>query len=272
MNHLLRPQLGRGYTEVLKPPTSGLRYITFGVVNLADGDTYSDATGSQEAVGVILGGKCAVKGSGFDWGVVGQRRNVFEGRATGFYLPIGTNFTLTASGPCSVALCKAPSELKSKPVLVPPDEVKVKVVGKHNWKRYVNDIVDTRIQAQRLVVGETFNPPGNWSSCPPHRHEVDNLPEEVCMEEVYHFKVAPSQGYGFQRIYTDNGSTDVAYVVKDGSTVAIPCGYHPVAAAPGYRLYYLWILAGACRVLQPRDDPQHAWLKNCEPIVEELGA
>ncbi|MBM3216593.1 5-deoxy-glucuronate isomerase, partial [Candidatus Poribacteria bacterium] len=36
---------------------------------------------------------------------------------------------------------------------------------------------------------------------------------------------------------------------------------HPVAAAPGYELYYLWMLAGDRRKLIPYDDPQHAWVK-----------
>jgi 5-deoxy-glucuronate isomerase len=271
MNHMLRPQLKRGYTETVSPPACGIRYITFGVVELGNGERHSGATDSQELVGVVLAGKCAVKGQGFDWGVVGQRRSVFDGKATGFYLPAGTSYTLTAVGPCTIALCRAPSDAQSKPVLVQPDDVRVKVVGRHNWKRYVHDIVDLRVPAQRLVVGETFNPPGNWSSCPPHRHEKENLPEEVAMEEVYYFKVWPPQGFGFQRIYTDDSSTDVAYVIHDNDTVAIPRGYHPVAAAPGYRLYYLWMLAGSSRVLQPRDDPQHAWLKNCEPILDESG-
>ena len=49
----------------------------------------------------------------------------------------------------------------------------------------------------------------------------------------------------------------------------MPEGYHPVVAGPGYRLYYLWVLAGERRELLPKDDP-NAWLKNCEPIVKEI--
>jgi 5-deoxy-glucuronate isomerase len=45
--------------------------------------------------------------------------------------------------------------------------------------------------------------------------------------------------------------------------VGIPGGYHPVVAAPGYRLYYLWAIgacAGSPRALATFDDPAHAWL------------
>ena len=91
------------------------------------------------------------------------------------------------------------------------------------------------------------------------------------MEEVYFFRVKPSQGFGLQRVYTDSRSLDEAYTVENDDTVVLPEGYHPVVAGPGYRLYYLWILAGRQRILRPRDDPDHQWLKDAEPIIEEVG-
>jgi len=90
------------------------------------------------------------------------------------------------------------------------------------------------------------------------------MPDEVKQEEIYYFRVDPPQGFGFQRIYTSDGSLDEAYVVRDGDTVIIPRGYHPVAAAPGYSLYYLWMIAGTQRIMRPRDDPAHAWVKQSE--------
>lgn len=34
------------------------------------------------------------------------------------------------------------------------------------------------------------------------------------------------------------------YHVKDGSTLAIDKGYHPVVVAPGYQMYYFTIIVG----------------------------
>jgi 5-deoxy-glucuronate isomerase len=34
-----------------------------------------------------------------------------------------------------------------------------------------------------------------------------------------------------------------------------------VVAAPGYDLYYLWVLAGEGRQMVPRLDPRHAWVQ-----------
>ena len=94
------------------------------------------------------------------------------------------------------------------------------------------------------MVGETFNPPGNWSSYPPHKH--DGRDGEPVLEEVYYYRVDPAHGFGQQMLYTEDGEC-VTHTVRDGDAVLLPYGYHPVSAPPGYQLYYLWGLAGAER-------------------------
>jgi 5-deoxy-glucuronate isomerase len=76
--------------------------------------------------------------------------------------------------------------------------------------------------------------------------------------------VHPAQGFGIQRIYSGDDDLDEVYAIRDGEAVVIPKGYHPVAAAPGYRVYHLWMLAGPKRVMRPRDDPDHAWVHQLE--------
>ncbi len=52
-------------------------------------------------------------------------------------------------------------------------------------------------------------------------------------------------------------------MLRHGAVVGIPHGYHPVCAAPGYRLYYLWALSaapGTPRALALHEDPAHRWL------------
>ena len=110
------------------------------------------------------------------------------------------------------------------------------------------------------MVGETINPPGNWSSYPPHKHDRHAPPDEVALEELYYYRFKPETGFGVQLIYDDRDET--ARIVRDGDVVAIPSGYHPVVAAPGYSLYYLWVMAGEGRMLAPYFDPTHAWVQN----------
>ena len=117
--------------------------------------------------------------------------------------------------------------------------------------------------AQRLLLGETINPPGNWSSYPPHRHDRDNPPEEVDLEEVYLFKTNPAGGFGVQiRYELDGDRAEEAFLVRDDDIAVIRTGFHPVVAASGYELYYLWVMAGAGRVMVPYLDPAHAWVMN----------
>jgi len=86
------------------------------------------------------------------------------------------------------------------------------------------------------------------------------------MEEVYFFVFDPPQGFGMQRIYSgadSPGQLDVGIPLEDGTTVAIPFGYHPVVAGPGYKMLYVWVLAGETREFGTwSDDPKHTWIKN----------
>jgi len=259
-----------GLLNVVNRDEAPLDFISLDILSLSQGGKFSIDTGEEEWVCIVFGGRCSIRGQGITWSDVGERPNVFAGVATGFYLPRQTEAVLEAGPGFSMAIAKAPATEKFEPVLVPPEKVQVKVFGAYNWRREVHTVIGATVKANHLIVGETFNPPGFWSSSPPHRHEKDDPPNEVKMEEVYYFKVDPPQGYGLQRLYTDDRRIDEAYALEDGDTVIIPEGYHPVAAAPGYRLYYLWILAGTTRTLCPRDDPKHAWLKSCEPIIREL--
>ena len=264
MGQHIRKPLNDGYNEIVPPRQPELEYIECGMAKLGPGRGYVEELDGKELVGIVMSGRCNVSGPGFNWEHLGGRKSVFDGKATGFYVPPGNSFTIRGESEATVALCRAPSDIHGEPFVVRPDEVVVNVVGRDNWQREVHSVVDDRFHCDHLVVGETFNAPGNWSSYPPHRHDKDDPPHEVEMEELYHFKVEPACGFGLIRIYTDDERIDEVHVLKDGDTVVIPEGYHPVAAAPAYKLYYLWILAGKNRTLVPRDDPQHAWIKERE--------
>ena len=88
---------------------------------------------------------------------------------------------------------------------------------------------------------------------------ADNLPVESSLEETYYHRLNPAQGFAFQRVYTDDRSLDEAIQVRDGDVVLVPRGYHPVAAAPGYDLYYLNVMAGPTRLWAVGNDPDHEW-------------
>lgn len=261
MEYLVKKSLGHGLNRVVSSSNKLLNYIELDLLFLKKGERFRANPKKKEEVLVILSGKGNITIDGGISTQVGEREDVFSNKAWGIYIPFNHTYSLETTGELEVAICRAPSDLEAEPVIVSPEKVKERKVGKGNFERVVYDIVDADINAKHLVVGETINPPGNWSSYPPHKHDIDNLPEEADLEEVYLFRVNPPYGFGMIRLYNDKFSLDKAYPLMENDVVIIKEGYHPVAAAPGYSLYYLWILAGEKRVLRPKDDPRHSWIK-----------
>lgn len=259
--------LHEGYNPLV---TEGeMEYIQFGVFKGKAGHTFSYDTGDREAVLVFLSGRCRLWVNGEDNGVVGGRRNVFEGNAWSLYAPNHTRVDIEVLDEVEVAVSQTRVAASGTPMLISPEKVNVRDVGVWNWRRDVKDIVDKRIPASRLVVGETVNPPGNWSSWPPHKHDVHQPPQESKQEEVYFFKVQPAHSFGVGRLYTAEGDVDEVFPIHDNTLLLIRRGYHPIGAAPGTRVYYLWTLAGETRDLFPNDAPDYRWMKDAELVMRE---
>jgi len=198
-----------------------------------------------------------------------SRKNVFDERATAVYLPARRVLEVEAASRLEGIFISTPAAARDAdvPAVVLPGDVKVSRRGRAHYRREVHDIFVDDPHAQRLMVGETFNPAGNWSSFPPHKH--DGADGEPRLEEVYHFRIDPPQGFAHQDLYTAAGEA-VTHRVRDGDAVLLPYGYHPVSAPPGYRVYYLWALSGDCRRLTPYEDPQHRWIHDAAGVEEVL--
>ena len=87
-----------------------------------------------------------------------------------------------------------------------PSDCGFEIRGGGNATRQIVDIVRPEFPADRLLLCEVFTPGGNWSSYPPHKHDTDDPPREVDLDEVYYFRFRDRDGYGFQRLYT-SGAT-----------------------------------------------------------------
>lgn len=258
------------YTEIVKAGT--MRFLGFGRLLLKKGERHSGETDGREFVLDVFSGSCSVKvepggAPATEFQAVGSRENVFDGPPAMVYIPASSRYTITSlSDQLDAGLFSAPSQMAAAPVLMDGPKVVTVQAGANNWKRTVHTALGEGVPAERLLAGETLNPPGNWSSYPPHKHDRKNPPNEAVLEEVYFFRVRPSQGYGFIWTYTapdDPDGFSTVFTVEDGDTVLLPKGYHPVVAAPGYDLHYTWVLAGEERRYGAwADDPRHAWVRN----------
>jgi 5-deoxy-glucuronate isomerase len=157
------------------------------------------------------------------------------------------------------SFCRAEERFPAR--VIQPDDVEVEIRGGGNATRQINHIMKPDFPAHRLLLVEVYTPGGNWSSYPPHKHDVHQPPSEVDLEEIYYYKVDRPEGYAIQRVYTKDRRLDATLTVRDGELVLIPEGYHPVVAAHGYRVYYLNALAGSARSMAASDDPDYAWVR-----------
>lgn len=249
-----------GKSEIYTKENSACKLVEIDMVRLADGEQKKYNEENKEYGMVILGGKCSVSGAGFEFKSVGKRKDVFDGAATCVYVPRNTEFTIKAEGEVSIAVCKSPAKRDHKPVVINPEDVVIKDMGKPGWERQAHFILDDRTDADILYIGEAYVKGGQWASYPPHKHDDDNMPTEANTEEIYYYEFKKPQGFGIQRVYTKEGDVDEVYVVKSGDFVEIPRGYHPFHAAPGYDNYYLWIMAGENRGFFMTTDEEHKWL------------
>lgn len=250
-----------GLLHRITPESAGWRHVGFELWRLPPGGSV-EAEGSQrETCLVLVAGRASVESSGESWPAIDNRDSPFaDAPPWSVYLPRGHGYRVRAETDLELAVCTAPGGGDHRPRLIPPAAVRCSVRGSGTNTRYIRDILPESEPAHSLLVVEVVTPGGHWSSYPPHKHDTDNLPEESQLEEVYYHRLNPSQGFAFQRVYTDDRDLDVSMAVEDGDAVLVPRGYHPCGAAHGYDLYYLNVMAGPKRVWRFTTEACHRWL------------
>lgn len=270
MNYKKTYQSKHGYTKLCVKGESSLRMLEFGMIELGDGEELVFDTEESETAFVILSGKADVAFDGIRWDGIGKRRGVFEGKAETVYLPRRKRVTITCVWNVKIAVCQTNIDEDTEPQLIRADEVRVAMLGVKPWERETHFIMETGCNARRLCIGEAFVTPGNWAGFPPHKHDVDHMPQEGILEELYYFLFQPKQGFGIQRLYTKDGEIDETYTVKQDELVEFPKGYHTTVGAPGYQTYFLWVMAGEHQGFFRSNDPDHDWVTAVETMIKNL--
>ncbi|HEY3461505.1 MAG TPA: 5-deoxy-glucuronate isomerase [Casimicrobiaceae bacterium] len=251
---------GRDIVEVT-PQSAGWRYVGFSAHRLRDGESMTVDRPQSEACVVVLGGSVDVRAGDATWSGLGSRRDVFDDAAPfALYLPQARAVQILAHGAAQIAVATAPGPGNAKARVIEPSQMKRFSRGQGLNERFVCDILPQTEPASHLLVVEVRTPSGHSSSYPPHKHDTDNLPQESALEETYYHRLAPAQGFAFQRVYTDDRSLDESLAVEDHDVVLVPRGYHPVVVPYGYESYYLNVMAGPRREWHFHNDPAHDWM------------
>jgi 5-deoxy-glucuronate isomerase len=241
------------------PASAGWRHLFFQVRSLRAGESFVAESDGQEIGLVLLSGDADLSVGGDRWSVAG-RRSPFAGLPHALYVPPDHRYGVRATTDVELGVGSAAAEGRLSPRLIAPDDVKVEIRGGHNATRQISHLIDPG-EAEKLLCVEVYTPSGNWSSYPPHRHDEHQPGVEVDLDEVYHFRIDPPEGWALQRLYTDDRSLNDVVVVAHGDTVLVRRGYHPVVMAPGYDGYYLNFLAGDHPTWEARDEPDLAWVR-----------
>ncbi len=258
---------GSGVFAEVSAAQAGWEYLNMAARRLKAGETWGANTGDYEYAHVILGGVCTIRTSQGNFERVGRRADVFSGMPYAVYLSRGVDFEIEAlTDGFEVASCWVRTEEDHPARLITPQDSSIELRGGGNASRQINGIIPPGFDCQRIVAVEVYTPGGNWSSYPPHKHDVHRVDAqgnvlEADLEEIYFYKLDRLEGYAYQRVYNDSRSIDAVMMAQNHDLVLVPEGYHPVVSAHGYTTYYLNFLAGSAQSLANSDDPAYAWVK-----------
>jgi 5-deoxy-glucuronate isomerase len=232
--------------------------MDFGILKLAPDGRHASGSNLERAY-LLMDGEVEL-----EWEASARRirrGSLFDESPWCLHLPAGARLTVTAGAGGAELACQATANPARFPArLFSPDECASEERGKGTLRETSTRIVrtifdDHNAPHANLVLGEVITLPGRWSSYPPHHHP---------QPEIYHYRFLPAAGFGLTAI------GERAYLLADGDTILIREGeVHPQAAAPGYAMYYLWVIRHleGRRYRNPTFVPEHAWTMNPEAKI-----
>ncbi len=182
-----------------------------------------------------------------------KRESVFSSLPTCLHVAKQTKVVVTSLTDSEIIVERTENCTSFSSKFYTPADCKIEKMGDTQWegcaKREVVTVFDYHnAPYSNMVIGEVINKAGRWSSYVPHSHP---------QPEVYYYKFERPQGFGASFLGEE------VFRITDSSASFIEGGLtHPQTAAPGYTMYYCWMI----RHLEgnpwtDRDiDPQHAWL------------
>lgn len=185
--------------------------------------------------------------------VTASRRGIWEEKASALHVARNTSVSVKALENSSILVQRTENSIDFPAKFYGKEDVRIDRFGQDLCSgkavRDVTTLFDYKnAPYSNMVLGESFTHQGSWSSYIPHSHD---------QPEVYYYRFDKPQGFGACFV------GDEAFKITDGSFSAIPGGLvHPQVSAPGYRMYYVWMIRHlpenpwTSRV----DAPEHLWM------------
>lgn len=221
------------------------------VYHLKEGETFESYDQEKEVAILLTQGLVE-----YEWlkrKETAKRKDVFSEAPYCLHLAKSVRATVTAKQESELIVQSTTNETEFESHFYTPMECKIEPMGNKQWegtaKREVLTIFDYQnAPYSNMVMGEVITKAGRWSSFIPHSH---------LQPEVYYYKFEKPQGFGASFL------GDEVYKVRDGSAACIEGGLtHPQTAAPGYPMYYCWMIRHLPENpwTTRENDPEHLWL------------
>jgi len=181
-----------------------------------------------------------------------ERKGIFTGNPTTFLVPRCCRFQIEAFGnEAELIEVRTENPKLFKPTSVDSCQVRLEWRGSEKLgnRRLVKTIFDLKnAPKSNIVIGEVVASPGNWSSYPSHHH---------IQPEIYFYRFMPKQGFGSSYVGNQVFKVEHNDAIKIASNLD-----HPQATAPGYKMWYLWIVRHLPNNPYTgfKFEPQHEWI------------
>ncbi len=231
---------------------SGEMKMDIAVKRLAAGERFTVCAPGRETAVLLLAGEVTFAFGGETR--TGARGSVFTEKPYCVHVCGGAAVTVTAKAASRVLVQQTANDRAFETRFYAPGDCMLQEFGRDQWDgtahRQVLTVFDYESAPySNMVLGEVLHKPGCWSSYPPHWHP---------QPEVYYYEFDRPQGFGVGFV------GDQPYRVQDGGCLCVtPMRAHQQVAAPGYRMYYAWLirhLDGDPWRKTRINDPRHEWL------------
>lgn len=225
--------------------------MDFGILRLKSGQVAID-TDQKERAFLLIKGRVLLEWQGSQQEIV--RNSILEENPWVLHVPKGIEVKVTGiSHDSEICVTKTVNDVNFTAKLYTPEDCASEDRGKGSMQEASTRIVRTVFDYSnapyaKLVLGEVVDYPGKWSSYPPHYHP---------QPEIYFYKFAPENGYGFSQLGEE------VVKVKNNDTVKILDNVsHPQVTAPGYAMYYVWVIRHLDDnpYVKPVFEPEHLWV------------
>lgn len=227
--------------------------MDFGILKLNENMVFEDDHPELERVYLLIYGKVEIEYDGNK--VVAERGSYLNENIWCINTPQGVKLTVKGlAADSEIAVMRTENDKKFEPVVRCGDQIVNEIRGKgfmnEAGTRIVRTAQDVRLSPDsNLMLGEDVHYPGKWSGFPSHSHK---------QPEIYFYKFYPKNGFGLLKLGDD------AVLLEHNDTVKIqPQLVHPQVAAPGYAMYYIWVIRHleGNPYIKPDFEEQHLWVE-----------